>query len=62
MSNQPMRGKLAPGTIFVGCMFLGIGIGMLFGARQAGTMIGMGIGFVAMALVQHNYKPENIEE
>lgn len=39
------------GTIaFVGCMFVGMGIGAALDASQAGLQIGMGVGFVAMAL------------
>ena len=33
--------------MFLGCMFLGIGIGYLVDNVQAGTLIGMGIGFIA---------------
>ena len=38
------------GTIFVGCMFLGIGIGMYIGEAGVGTMVGMGIGFIVESL------------
>ncbi len=39
------------GLVFVGCVVLGIGIGMLFDDAGAGVMIGTGIGFLGMALV-----------
>ena len=32
--------------MFVGCMFLGIGIGFLAGQIVPGVLIGMGIGFI----------------
>ena len=35
------------GKIFVGCMFVGIGIGTLLGETSSGTMVGMGVGFIA---------------
>ena len=38
------------GIIFVACMFLGMGIGMLFDRSGAGCLIGMGVGFVLMGL------------
>ncbi|WP_175631792.1 hypothetical protein [Virgibacillus siamensis] len=38
------------GIAFTGCVVLGVGIGMLFGNAAAGSLIGVGVGFLAMAL------------
>lgn len=38
------------GIAFTGCIILGIGIGMLFNQTVAGTVIGVGVGFIAMAI------------
>jgi hypothetical protein len=35
-----------------GCMFMGMGIGMLFDATQIGLFIGMGVGFVSIGLIK----------
>lgn len=40
------RGSLA----FVGCLFIGTGIGMLFDKLTVGSTIGLGVGFLAMAV------------
>jgi hypothetical protein len=34
------------GKIFVGCMFVGMGMGMFFGAVGSGMLVGMGVGFI----------------
>tara|TARA_Y100000588_G_scaffold53534_1_gene50537 strand:+ start:315 stop:494 length:180 start_codon:yes stop_codon:yes gene_type:complete len=34
------------GKIFVGCMFIGIGIGMFLGETGKGTMIGISLGII----------------
>lgn len=40
------------GLVFVGCMFLGGGMGSLLGSSQIGWLIGMGVGFLGMALTR----------
>ncbi len=39
------------GLVFIGLMFLGMGIGMFFDRAGEGTIIGMGAGFVALAFL-----------
>ncbi|WML54884.1 hypothetical protein RCG17_09945 [Neobacillus sp. PS3-12] len=40
------------GLVFVGCMFLGGGIGSLLGNTQTGWLLGMGVGFLGMAVTR----------
>ena len=40
------------GLVFVGCTFLGAGVGSMFGGAKTGWMIGMGAGFLGMALTR----------
>ena len=47
MEDKMFNWTKPEGKIFVGCMFVGIGIGMLFGETGSGTMVGMGVGFIA---------------
>ncbi len=51
-------------NIFLACMFIGLGIGMLFDQAGAGIIIGMGIGFLVEGLLESvsTEKKEVLEE
>lgn len=38
------------GVLFTGCMFIGLGLGFYLDHIVVGLFIGMGVGFLAMAL------------
>ena len=39
--------------LFIGCMFIGMGIGTLFNQTDTGMLVGMGLGFIAYALASY---------
>ena len=39
---------------FVGCMFIGVGIGYLIGNFLAGASIGMGVGFLSRLFIKRS--------
>lgn len=47
-----LRKKRDRSNVFVGFMFLGMGLGWLLGHFAAGLFIGMGLGFIAQALLE----------
>ncbi len=49
MEEKRKKGKNIGGLVFVGCMFIGAGIGMAMGKVAVGGAIGMGVGFLGMA-------------
>ncbi len=51
MSTSSRVHKHLGGLVFVACMFIGMGIGLLFGRSGAGCLIGMGVGFLLMGLL-----------
>lgn len=50
MENQTNNTNKIAGIIFIGLMFIGIGIGKYFDNTTVGTLVGLGVGFLASAL------------
>ena len=48
-TNNKEETKKITGVLFVGCMFVGMGVGFLTGHLVPGMFIGMGVGFLASA-------------
>jgi len=52
-AQEPRKRKGISGTVFVAGLFLGMGIGWIFGYLVQGLFIGMGVGFLASAIVRY---------
>jgi len=46
------KGYEAGGIAFVGCIIVGVGLGLPFDEVAAGSVLGVGAGFVMMALLR----------
>jgi len=51
-TKEPKKRKGFTGLVFAGCMFLGLGIGIGCGYMPEALFIGMGIGFLVMAILR----------
>jgi len=56
MEEKKKSGLAIGGVVFVGCIILGAGIGMLYDAVAAGGAIGLGIGFIGMGGIWAYYR------
>lgn len=54
MSNniQESSRKGASGLVFVGCLILGLALGLLAGNVAIGFLVGLGVGFIGMAITR----------
>lgn len=52
MAATSKNGSSVSGLFFVGCMFIGVGMGFFFGNIPVGALIGMGIGFLVMGIIR----------
>lgn len=52
METQNQNKNKIAGAIFVGCMFIGMGVGMYFDKMTVGVLVGMGVGFLSSAIAK----------
>ena len=52
----------AASWVFIGCMFIGIATGIYFNQVAVGTLAGIGIGFIARALLSANANTEKAKK
>lgn len=53
MAKEEKKNRIGErsGVAFVGFLFLGIAFGMLYNQVAVGIMVGLGLGFISMALL-----------
>jgi len=52
MDKKNKTSWMSSSMLLPGCMFVGMGIGMLYNALQIGLFIGMGVGFISIGLIK----------
>jgi hypothetical protein len=52
-SPEQKKSKDISGLVFVGCVVIGMGISFATGTMPVGLFIGIGVGFIMMALIRH---------
>jgi len=45
-----------PGVAFVGCLFIGLALGIAYGNPAVGVLGGLGAGFIVMAILTYLIK------
>lgn len=62
MENKKNTTSIIAGVVFVGFMFIGLGVGFLIHELVPGIMLGMGAGFLAMGVVYAIYRSKDKKE
>ncbi len=47
------RNEMLSWAVFIGCMFLGMGIGEIYDRGGVGMFVGLGVGYIASALIEN---------
>ncbi|MCB2221642.1 MAG: hypothetical protein KQI35_14695 [Bacteroidetes bacterium] len=51
MENKMKKDFSASGILFVGCIFIGLGLGIIFNVVVAGLLVGLGTGFLSRGII-----------
>lgn len=61
MEHIKERNDIVSWAAYLGCMFVGMGIGMIFDQAGAGMIIGMGGGYIAEGVIEGRNKSADRE-
>ncbi|GEM_PF-1039788 len=53
MRVEEYSGKKLSAFLFVACILIGTGLGLLFGRPDVGSVLGTGVGFILMGVFRH---------
>ncbi len=56
MEEIKERNETLSWAIFIGSMFIGMGIGSIYDQAGVGTLIGMGVGYIAEGIIEARAK------
>lgn len=54
--KKKSRADAAGGLVFVGCLFIGTGLGIYYGRPDVGSLLGLGVGFLAYGVMRSKMK------
>jgi hypothetical protein len=50
--QKEVKSDSAGGLVFVGCLMLGIGLGIYYNLAVVGTLVGLGVGFILFGIIK----------
>ena len=56
MQETKERNEMLSWAIFIGSMFIGMGIGSIYDQTGVGMLIGMGVGYIAEGIIERTAK------
>jgi hypothetical protein len=51
-AKKESKSDSAGGLVFVGCLMVGIGMGLFYGRPDVGSLLGLGVGFILFGIIK----------